>query len=657
MDLPFDHDLTARVLQARLETIVRARVERMERARLRMQHAEQMAFPFGEMRECQEIMVDDIAGAAASGRTILCSAPTGTGKTVAALYPMVRETLRDNSRLFFVTSKVSQQELAIETLRKLLPAGCGALAVQVTARDRVCPSEDPRCVDKACPGMDGFFERLYASDILDGLLDRGVLDRASIEAIASEHRLCPFELSLVLAGYASVVVGDINYVFDPYVSLKRLLNDPYVRNRLVVDEAHNLVDRIRSTWSPEINIAELNESAKRCRGTGIDIYARAGEVMESFCDRFAEELLRYSEEQGNAPHFVSAPDRRYFERLNMDVESLIQDYYVYLAFQMERPPEFDLRYDPDRKRLADPLLHLLYELRHICACVCDLDSSLVAAIWYPDRRFKLQCLDTSGLTREKFSRFHSTVCMSATLAPFDVYQEMLGLDAGNILTLELTSPYPPENRLFLTVPDVDTTWRHRSASVKPIVSHIEKVMRLRVGNYIVFFPSFAYADEVMKEMNEDGYRIIRQTPGMETSGVLRGLEENLSETLLLCAVHGGVFSEGVDFTGHLAIGAFIVGPGLPALSVEQELIRQYHDQQGRPGFEFAYVHPGMTRVVQAGGRIIRRAEDRGFIMLLGRRFLEEPYAQKMPGYWSDEMTASTDPAALVERFWDPGLPA
>jgi DNA excision repair protein ERCC-2 len=230
---------------------------------------------------------------------------------------------------------------------------------------------------------------------------------------------------------------------------------------------------------------------------------------------------------------------------------------------------------------------------------------------------------------------------------------MLGVEESASVTVELPSPFPRENRIILAVPTVDTSFRARERDAEAIASIIIRTLALRKGNYLAFFPSFSFRDMVMARFPGGDYEVIIQKPAMKTEPVLKRLEGNTLGSLLLCGVQGGVFAEGVDYPGHLAIGAFIVGPGLPMVCPELKILESYyeaHDGKGK-GFELAYVTPGVVRAVQAGGRVIRSETDRGFVMLIGKRFQSKLYREKMPEYWRQEVVDSDDPAGQVKDFW------
>jgi DNA excision repair protein ERCC-2 len=645
------------LFQARLGAVLAEQREERRLARRRAAYARRLAFPFDALRPGQQIMLDDVEGAARDGRIILCSAPTGIGKTAAALFPALRQALLQERKLFFVTAKVSQQTLALDTLRRMVRPGSDICALQLSARERSCPLDELHCMVGHCPYVDGFEVRLPASGLVQRCLQAGVVDGARIRELALAQKLCPFEVSLALAQRASVVVSDYNYVFEPNVALKRFFEDGE-RNRylLVVDEAHNLPARAIGYYSPELNGPELAALAAAARPVGVGVYRAAGRLLETVSDYLARALAALTAERGDAAPFAEEPDRQLFERLAGELEPILYGHFLYLAGGGARPDAFAPAREPGRKRLLDPLLSGLLAVRAFCQC-CALDPQLFAPLWYREGRLKLLCLDPAPLLRERIQRFHGAVFMSATLTPFDFYSRLLGVDNPATLTLELPSPFPRRNRLFLAVNTIDTTYRRRSRDAEKTAAIIDATVRLRAGNYLAFFPSFAYRDEVVRNLPRDAYRVINQEPAMPTADVLEQLTDNTRETILLCGVMGGVFSEGVDYPGHMAIGAFIVGPGLPQVSPEQELVKAYFENQLGAGFEYAYVNPGMNRVVQAGGRVIRTETDRGFVMLICRRFTGKLYRGKLPQFWQEELVVTDNPAPLVAAFWQGEEPA
>ena len=581
----------------------------------------------------------DLRGVLRTGGVLVCSAPTGIGKTAAALHPMLENALAEGRTVFFITAKTSQQDLALATLRRMIEPDTGVCAVQIAARERVCPLDGRHCRPERCRYRDTFQERLAASLLVDDLAGRGVVDAEQVAERSLARALCPFETSLALAERARAVVADLNYVFDPNVYLRRFFDVPYGRHLLVVDEAHNLPERAVGYYSPELDLAAL----ERAIAAGAD--SERAILFAEVVDHCRARSAQLSEERSDPAPWVDELDRGFFELAGARAGELIPGYLG----------ELGARPTAERGSLheLDPELALLSSLRDVARC-CELERELFAALFAPDR-LKLLCLDPGPLLRERLRGFHTTLCMSATLAPFEFHQQRLGLDDPDVLTLELDSPFPRSNRALLAVPGVRTTFRHRDANAAPIAQQIAEAVRVRRGNYLAFFSSFAYRDQVVAALPppaERGFRVLLQLPGMPAEPTLALLRRNAGESLLLCAVLGGVFAEGVDYPGEMACGVFIVGPGLPVPTIERELLRAHYDATRGAGFEYAYVYPGLTRVVQAGGRAIRSAEDRAFTVLFDARFSHDRYRERLPRSWREELREVDEPAAAVREFWE-----
>ncbi len=653
IDIDFAADAAEDCLQARLDALFREHGQALDRARRRRALAETLVFPFPTRRDGQSQMIDRIDAVAQRGGVLFCSAPTGIGKTAAALFPMARAALANDMRLFFVTAKISQQELAVDTLRRLIPPDHGGCAMQLTAKERSCPALEMRCDPRDCPYLADFSLRLERSGLLDRLEAAGVAAGAMITAASTAEQLCPFEVSLALTQRASIMVSDYNYVFDPRLALKRFFDAPSASPLLLVaDEAHNLPARVRGYYSPELDGAELGRVAALCAAQKPAVYADLARLFTEVSDAVAGRINELHQMYGEQPVWIGAPDRRFFIEASECAEIRVQEYLFFRHQLRDRRPPAGLEPEPrgGGRRFRDPILSACFAIRDYGEC-CRHDPDRFEGLWFADGPARLWCLDPAPFLRERLDGFHGAVLMSATLSPFDFFLRMTGLAERTVDMLDLPSPFPPSRRLIAAVPAVDTRYRQRDRSVPVIADILQRTIRLRQGNYLAFFPSFAYRDQVMAAVPPGPYRLVLQQPAMETTAVLDDLENNLVETILLCAVQGGVFAEGVDYPGHLAVGAFIIGPGLPKVAPEQELIRAYHDRHDGNGFRYAYVSPGLNRVVQAGGRIIRRDSDCGFILLMDRRLASAGYREKMPGYWRDELQIVADPVAAVQDFW------
>lgn len=602
--------------------------------------AERLRFPFPSVRAGQSAMLRDVDGALDSGLVLLCSAPTGIGKTAAVLYPALRRALGEARRVFFVTHKGSQQELALETLRRLVEPRSGALAVQLIAKERSCPFDGRRCAEHRCRYQDRFADRLRASGLAEELAGLGVVDGATVAARALDVELCPFETALALVERAHVVVCDVNYVFDPNVYLRRCFDADYDRDLLVVDEAHNLPARAAGYYSPALELGPLREVACDCAERRHPAFEAAAALLAELTGWIDATLRRLAEERDAPPPWLDPPDRELCDALGGPLEDAVADYAAYRAAHPRRSGG-----------RGDPLRAVLFAVRDFFRCAAA-EPDLFATLWSPER-VRTLCLDPAPFVSRRTRGFHAAVFMSATLSPFEFYLERLGAAGPRAVTLDLASPFPRRNRLVVQTGAVDTTYRHRSESAPEIARIIRETIALRRGSYLAFFSSFRYRDEVVSQLEPGDYALLLQVPGAPATSALAALRRNRgrARTLLLCGVQGGVLAEGVDYPGDMAHGVFVVGPGLPQVSPEQELTRSHYDRKLGAGFEYAYVYPGLNRAVQAGGRAIRAPDDRAFIMLLGRRFAEPLYRRKLPDYWQRELVEADDPVPVVRTFW------
>jgi DNA excision repair protein ERCC-2 len=635
------------LLRVRLDEL--AHRAELELGRARERRRVDVPFPFESPRPVQETLLREVAGAAASGLVLLCSAPTGVGKTAGALYPFLRDALAHDRRVFFVTSRGSQQELALETLRRMLPPGGPALAVQISAKERVCPQAQLGCVERRCPWGRRFVERLTRIGLLDELDRRGVVSAEEVAIAARAHELCPFEVTLRLAQRASAVVCDFNYVFDPRVALRHLIGEGDARALLVVDEAHDLPERARSALSPALELERLS-TLGQCLELQIEpAYQRAGVLLREVAAHCGALAVRLGEERESQPPWVEPPARGFWEPIALRAMAAQMETQALIAQVGPRDARLLPRREGRDARLRDPVQSALADLRDF-AVSADGDPDRFAALWSPERA-QLLCLDPAPWIGARVKSFHAAVLMSATLAPLEHHARLLGVDGPRSLSLDLPCPFPRQNRLLVASTAVDTRFRVRSEHAAEIARTIARCAATRRGNWLAFFSSFAFRDEVVAKLPAGALRVLLQLPGAPIEPIFARLRANKSETLLVCGVHGGVLAEGVDYPGELAIGVFVVGPGLPKVELERELVRAHFDAQLGAGFEYAYLVPGLARAVQAGGRVLRGPDDVGAIVLLDRRFGEPEYFERLPGWWRDEIVLSDDPARALEAFW------
>ena len=618
-------------------------------ARAAKRNPEALRFPFDTVRPYQTAMIEHVDKTIRDHECTLIAAPTGIGKTVAVLYPALQHALRDGLRVFFVTAKTTQQTLAADTLQRFAASGGAFTAVHLRAKAKSCVNEVFYCHESVCEFAHDYAGKLERSGVVASLLELPLIGPASCADAAFRHRVCPFELSLDAAVEADVIIGDYNYVFDPGAHLRRFFQDaPYDDCVLIIDEAHNLYSRGRDYYSPILRQQALRQLLTHCASQPTRLF-RDFEAFFQDLDNLITLLPLSSEDaaEGATLLRVEPPVERFAE-LRRQLEGLMVDYAIYRR-----------RAGPGAED-GDPVQEFYYLFQRFCD-VLALEGDEFSYLYqhHPEgAAFKILCKDASRFLHERLQGFHSVVAMSATLTPFPFYQDVLGMPPERSTTAEFPSPFPERNRQILVVPDVATTYRERQRDAPQAAHIIETVVAQRPGNYGVFFPSFAYLRMVRAFMRQvPAHRVIEQARTMSEADrerVLQRLRQPDTEPVLLMGVQGGIFAEGVDYPGAMLSGVIVVGPGLPRVDGEQELIRAYYEEKYTQGFAYAYLYPGMNRVVQSAGRVIRSETDVGIIVLVDKRFSHSNYASLFPSYWyakTPRELVTSDFQQDIAAFW------
>jgi DNA excision repair protein ERCC-2 len=655
IDAEFDRRHVAGALDASVDKLI----EQIETAHALLEakkaFAETLVFPYERMRPFQPEMVDAVAHAVREREALLVSAPTGVGKTIAALYPAVRESLRAGKKLFFLTSKTLQQDAAVEALRML---NDGAFRVlRIRAKQKMCAHTEMICHEDFCPFAARYAEKMQASGLLSHLVtSMSYFDPDITFEMSRSTEVCPFEVSLELIEQADVIVCDYNYIFDPYVGLKAYQQDSdYGDCVLVVDEAHNLVDRGRGYYSPELHEKGLDAVRNHLasRNCWIDGWEELIELLRDHLQQLSVEA-GFSRPDGEndrlkpvATQALCEPDRDLFVEQRVEWERIVMSY---ISWKIEnRIVEED-----------DPVIDFYFKLVKLTNLLNEEGDEFSHLIEKTPEglRLKIFCKDPSRFLGKIFDSAHATVALSATLEPFDFYRKTLGIPADRAAELSLPSPFPRNNRKIVVVSEVDTTYKQRANHYDKIAENVADIAESVDGNFLALFPSYAFLREIAERMPPIRKRVIAQRTDMtdyERNAVLDILRDRPARGNLILAVSGGMYAEGVDYRGDMLSGVMVVGPALPQVSFEQELLKRYYDDQYGAGFEFAYLIPGMTRVVQSAGRVIRSETDVGVIALLCRRFTQETYTRFFPSDWYDDSPReliSRKPASEIRAFFE-----
>ena len=650
-----------------LETGIRVRLNAMvldyESARAERQRrelaAERLEFPFHRPRPGQREITDRAGLAVEQREHLLVQAPTGLGKTAAVLFPVLREALARDLRVFVLTAKNTQAAMANRVIDLLNPERAFH-ALHLRAKARMCANDEIICHEDYCQYARDYYVKLQRSRLLPRLLEEhGLLEPDAIYEASKGTRVCPFEVSLELGKRVQVVVGDYNYALDPFVKLTEFQGDADLSGTvLVVDEIHNLVDRGRGYYSPEL-------TAKSCRDAAASL-RRAGRGAEGGPTNRLRELCADLEEliQGEVDERLDGPDRDAVAEGGAPEEPL---WRLRPAFDRGFADYLEFRRDTRSFAANDAFVELYFKLlRFLNTLQLASRPEHAGSFSFLFRRtggepgFSLLCKDASAFLGATINRCRSCIGLSATLQPFAFYRDLLGFDGARTSTLEVPSAFPAGNRRVVVDTSVTTTYRTRANNYGPIAERLAEFARSVPGNSMAIFPSYRFLAEVEERLPDCGRNVVVQrqtTSEARRQEVLDALRSPLAGDTLLLAVAGGVFSEGVDYPGDALLAVAVVGPCLPAVTVEQKLLQAYYDERFERGFEYAFVVPGMTRVVQAAGRLIRSAEDRGVIALFDRRFLQRPYRRHLPAEWWPESVGEEEaglaghPATVAAAFF------
>lgn len=573
-----------------------------------------LEFPF-PYREGQRDLAVAVYKTISRKKRLFIQAPTGIGKTLSTIFPAVQAMGAGKaSKVFYLTAKTITRTVAEEAFRILRSRGLVFTAVTITAKEKLCPMEKAECNPEACPYAKGHFDRVNEA-VFDILHLEQEMDRETVLRYAEKYRVCPFEFCLDISSWTDGIICDYNYVFDPNVRLKRYFADGASGDYLfLVDEAHNLVSRAREMYSASVYKEDFLEVKRIIKGKS--------PRLERQLDRCNKLLLSMKRECGDW-------------QLLEDVTGLaagIMTAFSYMETFMEEFPEF-----PERETVLD----FYFCLRDFLNVYEELDGHY--RIYEENREdgsflVRLFCVDPSRLLSGCMDQGASTILFSATLLPVRYYKTLLSGNQEDY-AVYVNSPFPEENRLLMVAEDVSSRYTRRSPSeYRKVADYIRIVTQSRPGNYMVFFPSYQYMGEIEEILEEEPLKadLLVQGQGMgeaEKAEFLEEFEKERSHSLAAFCVMGGVFSEGIDLKEERLIGVIVVGTGLPMVCVEQEVLKGYFDETEEKGFDFSYQYPGMNKVLQAAGRVIRTPEDRGVILLLDDRFLRRDHLELFPREW------------------------
>lgn len=597
---------------------------------IRNSSIEPLEFPF-PYREGQKDLASSVYKSIYRKRRLFIQAPTGVGKTMSTIFPTIKAVKESlGEKIFYLTAKTITRTVAEEAFSILKEKGLKGKVVTLTAKEKLCLCEQMDCNPQNCAYAKGHYDRVNEA-VFHMLSEQDTFSREVIEEFAIKHNVCPFEMSLDVSLWCDVIICDYNYVFDPKVSLKRFFSEGVKGEYLfLVDEAHNLVDRAREMYSASLYKEEILEVKRE-----VKYYSRK---LEKYLEKCNRDLLEWKRECD-----------RYL--MIESIGAFILDLMT-LAGEMEKFLEENKEHD-----VVEKVLELYFQVRHFLNMYEKMDDNYVIYSEHEeDARFKIKlfCINPSKNLLECLNKGNSTVFFSATLLPIMYYKELLSGDPEDY-AIYATSPFQEENRLILIGNDVSSKYTRRNAiEYQRTANYIKEVFEAQKGNYMVFFPSYQYMRSVYEYMDKE-LECVCQKQGMneqEREEFLELFTNNQKEVIGFC-VMGGIFSEGIDLKSDYLIGALIIGTGIPQISNEKEILKNYFDAKGENGFDYAYRFPGMNKVLQAAGRVIRTTTDRGIILLLDDRFHSRQYKELFPREWNQPPACTiTNVKSQLDRFWD-----
>lgn len=624
----------------------------VERVTERLPSMKTMKFPYATIREGQSEFVRSAYRTLSRGGCLYATAPTGTGKTVSALYPAIR-ALGDErvEKVFYLTPKTTTAEAASDCIALMTESGAKIRAVILTAKEKIC-TEGYLCRRSRKLCKRSTFNKMAEATLALYGLGVSVVTSKEIRRIANEYTICPYELSLTYAELCDVVICDFNYLFDPVVYIKRFFTDGG-KYAFLIDEAHNLGERAREMYSAEILLSEIyapsTEELLGSFSATKKLSLSAGAVLSDVIMPYLKDELRQDKEGKflGAATISEIPSRMY---------SLFDEMLKVTDEEITLNQKAD---DEESEARLAYLRSYYYKIKKFADIMARFDDAYKMFAFYNDGEIqvKFYCLDTSPVIRERLNKGHGALLFSATLSPLSYYRSVLGGDRSDEI-LEVNSPFDPSQLSVCIMDRISTRFSERVDTLSAVCRAVAATVSAKRGNYMVFSPSFAYS-EALAKMFAAKYpkiKVISQTKDMTAKEKVEFLEEFKKENdnyLIAFCVMGGIYSEGIDLAGDSLIGAVIVGIGMPALSYEREAIAAYYEEKYEEGKQYAYIYPGMNRVFQAAGRVIRREDDRGVIVLIDDRFDDPLYKKSLPKLW-EGVRFIGDAKALreeLDEFW------
>jgi len=596
-------------------------------------------FPFETYRKGQRELAVAVYRVISANKKLYAQAPTGIGKTLSAVFPSIKAMGEDKAeKIFYLTAKTVTRTVAQDAIKLMAANGLRFKSVTLRAKDKICPNQERSCNPEGCHRARGHYDRINSA-VMDLLENADLITPEVTQEYAGKHCVCPHEFALDVSLWCDLIIGDYNHVFDPAVYLRRFFDDKGGEYVFLVDEAHNLADRVRDMYTADMRKSAFGYALKQIRGR---------DAATSALRKIMRQVAKYFAELKEEIAGVS----RVSKDKNWQLEDLLVNFFKevgeWLTANKNSPSD-----------IYGEILELYFSVGHFLMIseLYDHHYTTITEAHGSDITVTLFCLDPSEFIAAGLKRGKASILFSATLAPLGYYREILGGTQEDII-LSLPSPFDPARLLTVTHRGISTKYTYRESSYMPIAQAIRAAVSVKKGNYLAFFPSYEYMNKV-HELFCESYPEVQTLPQQnimteeERTDYLTRFDAGSQETLVGFAVLGGIFSEGIDLTGDRLVGAIIVSVGLPKISLRQDQIRDYFNHANGQGYDYAYVYPGINKVLQAAGRVIRTESDAGIVLLIDDRFATAKYRRLFPGHWAGMQTVR-DLSGLedcLNEFW------
>ena len=574
-----------------------------------------LSFPFSKYRKGQKELAKYCYSIAKNGGKFYVEAPTGIGKTMSTIFPYIKSMVDDEkSKIFYLTAKTSGKEAAYNAVNILKDKGLIINDIVITAKDKICFCKGKACNPEECPFAKNYYNKIQGI-IRYTIMNYSTYDLNLIEQIAYENQVCPFEFELDLSLFSDVIICDYNYMFDPISYMKRYFDEDSSHFLALVDEAHNLVDRSKDMYSAAISYDKYLEAKKSVKSSKL---AKLKKALTKMNKMFKDMLETYDDGDTIVDNFS-------------DEQYKILNSFLTTCQDINKN---------DSKEMSKELLDFYLDLNRFLK-ICEFYS--LRFITYIRKGGKslcmhINCLDASRFLKLNMDRVKGTTIFSATMSPMDYYINVLGGLDETVPSLRLKSPFNRDNLELLIAPKISTKYKNRNQTYVEVARYIKAFIASKVGNYFIYCPSYEYLDNIYELINFDDVELYSQKRDMtdkEKTSFLENFVLSPEKTTIGLLVIGGAFGEGIDLVSDRLIGAVVIGIGMPKVNFISDKIAEYYKEQNKPGYEYAYINPGMNKVQQAVGRVIRSETDKGAVLLIDERYMSNNYKQLFREEWEN----------------------